>query len=67
MHVRAGVAVIATNTLAAIKGKELLNITWDEGKRNTDSTEQLFKTFEEKAKQKPQFEVLNKGETFGVL
>jgi isoquinoline 1-oxidoreductase beta subunit len=62
MHVRAGVAVIATNTWAAIKGKELLNITWDEGKRNTDSTEQLFRTFEEKAKQKPQFEVLNKGD-----
>lgn len=66
MHVRAGVAVIATNTWAAIKGKELLNITWDEGKRNADSTEQLFKTFKEKATQKPQFEVLNKGDVSSV-
>lgn len=66
MHVRSGVAVIATNTWAAIKGKELLNITWDEGKKNADSTEQLFKTFEEKAKQKPQFEVWNKGDVSSV-
>ena len=35
MHVRDGVAVIATNTLAAIKDCNLLNITWDEGKNNT--------------------------------
>ncbi len=62
MHVRAGVAVIATNTWAAIKAKKLLNITWDEGKKNKESTEQLFKTFEAKAKAKPQIEVFNKGD-----
>ena len=62
MHVRAGVAVIATNTWAAIKASELLNITWDEGKRNHESTEELFKTFAAKAKQKPQTATFNKGD-----
>ena len=62
MHVRPGVAVIATNTWAAIKAKTLLNITWDEGKRNTENTTALFKTFEAKAKEKPQSQVFNKGD-----
>lgn len=62
MHVRAGVAVIATNLWAAIKARKLLNITWDEGKNNNESTEQLFKTFEAKAKLNPQNEVFKKGD-----
>lgn len=62
MHVRAGVAVIATNTWAAIKAKRLLNITWDEGKKNNESTEMLFKIFETKANTKPQIDVFNKGD-----
>ena len=62
MHVHAGVAVIATNSWAAMKAKELLNITWDEGKKNHDSTEELFKTFEAKAKTKPQIDVYTKGD-----
>jgi isoquinoline 1-oxidoreductase beta subunit len=62
MHVRAGVAVIATNTWAAIKAKRLLNITWDEGKKNNESTDALFKTFAAKAKAKPQVPVFNKGD-----
>ncbi|MBK8609435.1 MAG: xanthine dehydrogenase family protein molybdopterin-binding subunit [Chitinophagaceae bacterium] len=62
MHVRAGVAVIATNTWAAIKAKKLLNITWDEGKKNNESTEALFKTFEAKAKTKPLVEIFKKGD-----
>jgi len=62
MHVRAGVAVIAVNTWAAIKGRSLLNITWDEGKKNRESTEALFKTFETKANAKPEIAVFNKGD-----
>jgi isoquinoline 1-oxidoreductase beta subunit len=62
MHVRDGVAVIATTTWAAFKAKELLNITWDEGKRNHESTDELFKTFESKAKEKPVKEVFKKGD-----
>jgi isoquinoline 1-oxidoreductase subunit beta len=61
MHVRDGVAVIATSTWAAIKARKLLNITWDEGAKNTDNTEALFKTFAEKATGKPQTEVYSKG------
>ena len=62
MHVRAGVAVVATNTWAAIKARKLLNSTWNEGKKNKESTDQLFKTFAEKAKAKPQIEVFKKGD-----
>lgn len=62
MHVREGVAVIATNIWAAIKARKLLNISWDEGARNNESTEQLFKTFESKAKEKPQIEIFKKGD-----
>jgi isoquinoline 1-oxidoreductase beta subunit len=61
MHVRAGVAVIATNIWAAIKARKLLNITWDEGKNNNESTEALFKTFEARAKEKPLIGVHFKG------
>ncbi|MBS1509496.1 MAG: xanthine dehydrogenase family protein molybdopterin-binding subunit [Bacteroidetes bacterium] len=63
MHVHDGVAVIATNTWAAIKARKLLNITWSEGNRNTDSTDELFKTFAQKAKEKPAIEVFKKGDT----
>lgn len=62
MHVRAGVAVIATNTWAAMKGKELLNVTWDTGKANNENSEDLFKTFALKAKEKPAIAVYNKGD-----
>ncbi len=62
MHVRPGVAVIASNIWAAMKAKKLLNITWDEGKNNTDSTEALFKTFAAKAVGKAQTDILTKGD-----
>ncbi|MCX6313590.1 MAG: molybdopterin-dependent oxidoreductase [Sphingobacteriales bacterium] len=62
MHVRAGVAVIATNIWSAMKAKKMLNITWDEGKKNKETTESLFKTFEERSRLKPQMEVFKKGD-----
>jgi isoquinoline 1-oxidoreductase beta subunit len=62
MHVRAGVAVIATNIWAAMKARKVLNITWDEGKRNNESTDELFKTFAAKAVTKPEIEVFKKGD-----
>ncbi len=61
MHVRAGVAIIATNIWSAMKARKLLNITWDEGKNNNDNTEALFKTFETRAKEKPLIGVHFKG------
>ncbi|MBI1343523.1 MAG: molybdopterin-dependent oxidoreductase [Terrimonas sp.] len=63
MHVRAGVAVIATNIWSAMKARKLLGITWDEGDKNKESTEALFKTFAEKAVQAPQIKVFEKGDT----
>ncbi len=62
MHVRAGVAVVATNIWAAMKARKLLNITWDEGKKNNESTEALFKTFATRATTKPQIEIFKKGD-----
>jgi isoquinoline 1-oxidoreductase beta subunit len=62
MHVREGVAVIATNTWAAIKARKLLNITWGEGEKAKENTEQLFKTFETLSKTKPQIDVFKKGD-----
>jgi isoquinoline 1-oxidoreductase subunit beta len=53
MHMRAGVAVIADSAWTAMKARKLLKIKWDEGNRNTDSTEALFKTFARKAKSAP--------------
>jgi isoquinoline 1-oxidoreductase beta subunit len=60
--VRAGVAVIAKNTWAAMKARELLKIKWNEGSRNKDSSEELFKTFAEKAKEKPGEIIFTKGD-----
>jgi isoquinoline 1-oxidoreductase beta subunit len=62
MHVRDGVAVIATTAWAAMKARDLLSITWDEGNRNKESTEELFRTFEEKSNGVPKIEVFSKGD-----
>lgn len=62
MHVHAGVAVIATTIWGAMKARKLLNIVWDEGAHNKDSTEELFKTFAAKANDKPLREVYKKGD-----
>jgi isoquinoline 1-oxidoreductase beta subunit len=40
-----GIAVYATSTFAAIKGREALDITWDESGAETRSTEQIFADF----------------------
>lgn len=66
MHVRDGVAIIATHTWAAMKAREMLSVTWDEGKRNEESTVALFETFAAKAGQPPQIEVYKKGDPGSV-
>lgn len=53
MHARAGVAVLATNTWAAMKGRKLLKIRWDEGEKNKDNTTDLFKALAARAAQAP--------------
>jgi isoquinoline 1-oxidoreductase beta subunit len=66
MNVRAGVAVVATNTWAAMKGRRALQVTWNEGANNKESTEALFKTFAQKAKQAPAKVVHTIGDTSAV-
>lgn len=43
--VRPGVAVLATNTWAAMKGREALNIEWDFAPASRESTEHIFAAF----------------------
>lgn len=66
MHVRPGVAIIATHTWAAMKAREMLSVTWDEGPRNEESTVALFETFASKAGQEPGIGVFKKGDPSAV-
>ncbi len=62
MHIHAGVALLAKNTWSAMQARSVLKVQWDEGDKNTDSTDELFKKFEERSKQKPAIEVFKKGD-----
>ena len=62
MQVRPGVAVVATNYWSAMEARKLLKIKWDEGSKNKESTEQLFKNFEARATSAPAFEKYKKGD-----
>ncbi len=42
-----GVAVVADNTWAAMKGRDALIVTWDEGPNRSDTTETYWKRLEE--------------------
>lgn len=66
MHARMGVAVVATNSWAALKARELLKITWDEGEAATADTDALFKKFATRALQKPASVVYTKGQPDSV-
>lgn len=61
-----GIAVIASNTWAAIKGREALKITWDNGPNaGYDST--AFKTTLQEAARKPAKVMRNDGDTMATL
>ena len=45
VRISTGVAVIADNTWSAMEGRRLLELTWDEGKWASNSTETLSKLF----------------------
>ena len=61
-----GIAVIATNTWAAIKGREALKIKWDDGPNASyDST--AFKVTMQEAARKPAKVMRNDGDTMAVL
>jgi isoquinoline 1-oxidoreductase beta subunit len=44
-----GIAIVAENTWAAIKGSRILNVTWNEGNRSNLSTEEIRHNLLEKA------------------
>lgn len=67
MHARAGVAVVATNTWAALKARRLLKIQWNEGEGNKDSTAALFKKFAARALETPAKTVHTVGDTDKVV
>jgi len=62
MHLHAGVAVLATNIWSAMKAKNVLKVVWDEGDKNKESTDELFRNFENRSKQKPANEIYTKGD-----
>ena len=59
MNVYPGVAVLATNSWAAMKARRELKVVWNEGAKNKDNTVDLFKSFAQKAKEKPMVQVIN--------
>jgi isoquinoline 1-oxidoreductase beta subunit len=65
--VHAGVAVVATNTWAAMQGRKALKITWNPGPHAQESTES-YTAFMRDAVSKPGKEVVNRiGDPDGVL
>jgi isoquinoline 1-oxidoreductase beta subunit len=63
MHVHAGIALLATNVWSAMKARKVLKVEWDEAGHDNESTDDLFKTFEAKSKNKPAIEIYKKGFT----
>ncbi|WP_111977143.1 xanthine dehydrogenase family protein molybdopterin-binding subunit [Algibacillus agarilyticus] len=57
----AGVAVLATNTWAAMQGRKLLEIQWDLGEKQHINSDQEFETYKNNLNQKPIF-VAKKGD-----
>ncbi len=62
MHVRPGVAVLATSTWAAMQARKLLKIKWDEGTKNKENSVALFTKMAIQSKKKPALEKYNKGD-----
>ena len=61
-----GVAVVAKNTWAAMKGREALKIVWDDGP-NADYDTDAFRTELEKASRAPGKVVRNQGDVDGAM
>ncbi|ULQ54724.1 xanthine dehydrogenase family protein molybdopterin-binding subunit [Flavihumibacter fluvii] len=62
MHIHSGVAILATSIWSAMKARKLLKVEWDEAGHGNESTDELFKTFESRSKNKPAIEVFKKGD-----
>lgn len=62
MHIRAGVAVVATNIWSAMKARKLLKIQWNEGTGNKENSAALLKKMQDRSKTKPAIEKFKKGD-----
>ena len=63
---KGGIAIIANNTWAAIKGRRALTVNWDDGK-NGDYNSEAFKASLLETVSKPQKSVREKGDAANVL
>lgn len=67
VQIHRGVAVVAENMWAAIKGREALSVTWDEAAAETRGTAEIFEQYRALAKQAPGAVARNDGDTAGAL
>jgi isoquinoline 1-oxidoreductase subunit beta len=66
-QIKSGVAVIATNQWAAMKGREALVLDWDFAEAETRSTPDLFAIYKDKASKPGAFNVETRGDAAGSL
>lgn len=66
VQISRGVAVVANNTWAAIKGREALQVTWDDSGAETRSSDAMFSDYETLAKQDGKV-ALQRGDAAGKL
>lgn len=57
-----GVAVVATDTWTAMKGRKALKVTWDYGEGESESSERLSKTFYENVNKKGEIALRKDGD-----
>lgn len=67
VQISRGVAVVANNTWAAIKGREALQVTWDDSGAETRSSDAMFAEYETLAKQDSGKVALQRGDAAGKL
>lgn len=65
--VRPGVAVVADHTWAAFRGRDALEVTWDEGRWADESTERIRTAFARAADGPPDLVLREEGDPAGAL
>ncbi len=50
VQIESGIAVVATSTWAAFQGRKALSVRWDEGQYSNQSSEAIWRSFEDAAK-----------------
>jgi len=67
VEISRGVAVVANNTWAAIKGREALQVTWDDSGAETRSSDAMFAEYETLARKDGGKVALKRGDAAGKL